>query len=90
MPRLAPKPLSLDERERQQLQQIINRHSTAQQIVLRAQIIWLAAQGYNHRDIARALNISREMATLWRERWLAQSESSSSGLGLSAICATGR
>lgn len=74
MPRLAPKPLSLDERERQQLQQIINRHSTAQQISLRAQIILQAAQGYNHRDIARALKISREMATLWRERWLAESE----------------
>ncbi len=74
MPRLAPKPLSLDERERQQLQQIINRHGTAQQIALRAQIILLAAQGYNHRDIARALKISREMATLWRERWRRESE----------------
>jgi putative transposase len=74
LPRLAPKPLSLDERERQQLQQIINRHSTAQQIALRAQIILLAAQGQNHRDIARALKISREMATLWCERWRRESE----------------
>jgi putative transposase len=31
--------------ERQQLQQIVNRHSTPQQIALRAQIILLADQG---------------------------------------------
>lgn len=74
MPRLAPKPLRLDETERQQLQQLINRHRTEQQIALRAEIILLAAQGQNHRDIAKALNISREMAMLWRERWLARSE----------------
>jgi putative transposase len=74
LPRLAPKPLRLDETERQQLQQLINRHRTPQQIALRAEIILLADQGQNHRDIAKALKISREMAMLWRERWLAQSE----------------
>jgi len=41
-----------------------------QQIALRARIILLADEGYNHREIARALNISREMASLWRHRWL--------------------
>ena len=60
--------------ELQQLQQIVNRHSTPQQIALRAQIILLADLGHNHREIARSLNISRDMATLWRERWLAYSE----------------
>lgn len=74
MPRLAPKPIRLDETERQQLQQLVNRHRTEQQIALRAEIILLADQGQNHRDIAKALNISREMAMLWRERWLARSK----------------
>jgi len=69
-----PKPLQLDEMERQQLQQIVNRHSTPQQIALRAEIILLADFGHNHREIARSLNISRDMARLWRERWLASSE----------------
>lgn len=59
--------------ERQQLQQLVNRHSTPQQIALRAQIILLADVGHNHREIARSLNISRDMASLWRERWLASS-----------------
>lgn len=74
MPRLTPKPLSLDEVERHQLQQLVNRHRTPQQIAMRAEIILLADQGHNHREIARSLNISRDMASLWRERWLASRE----------------
>lgn len=32
MPRLAPKPLQLTQEEREQLQQIVSRHKTSQQI----------------------------------------------------------
>ena len=70
MPRLAPTPLQLTETERSQLQQVVKRHSTSQQIALRANIILLADEGLNHRDIGRELNISRDMARLWRNRWL--------------------
>lgn len=63
MPRLAPKPLQLADPEQEQLWQIVNRHRTPQQIALRARIILLADEGYNHREIPRALNISREMAS---------------------------
>ena len=70
LPRLAPKALSLETEEREQLQQLLNRHSTAQQIALRATIIMLADAGHNHREIARQLKISRKMARLWRERWI--------------------
>src|SRR4028118_924839 len=52
----------------------VNRHSTPQQIALRANIIFLADEGQNHREIAEALNISRDMARLWRNRWLALSQ----------------
>jgi len=68
MPRLAPTPLHLSELEREQLQHLVNRHSTSQQIVLRAKIILQADAGQNHREIGRALNISRDMARLWRNR----------------------
>jgi putative transposase len=61
--------LQLSETEREQLQQLVNRHSTAQQVALRASIILLADEGFNHRDMARELNISRDMARLWRNRW---------------------
>lgn len=70
MPGLAPTPLQLNETEREKLQQLVNRHSTAQQIAIRASIILLADEGQNHREIARNLNVSRDMARLWRNRWL--------------------
>ncbi len=69
MPRLAPTPLQLSSPEREQLQQLVNRHSTPQQIALRANIILLADEGQNHREIGSVLNISRDMARLWRNRW---------------------
>jgi len=74
LPRLAPPPVQLNEREREQLQQLISRHRTPQQVVLRANIILFASEGRNHREIARDLSISREMTRLWRHRWLALSQ----------------
>ena len=70
MPRLAPKPLTLEPEEREQLQQLINRHNTPQQLALRANIIMLADEGHNHREIGRHLQITHQMARLWRNRWL--------------------
>lgn len=74
MPRLAPSPLTLSDNEREQLQQLVNRHNTPVQIALRASIILLADEGENHRAIARELNISRDMTRMWRYRWLALAE----------------
>lgn len=74
MPTLAPHPVHLTEAERKELQQLANRHTTPQQIARRAQIILLASEGKNHRQIARELNISRDMARTWRERWLESCE----------------
>jgi len=70
MPRLSPKPLKLEEDEQKELEKILARHSTSQQIAKRGQIVLLAAQGKNHRQIATELGVSREMTRLWRERWL--------------------
>lgn len=74
MPKTAPKLLKLNEEEREQLQQLVNRHNTPQQQALRALIILLADQGSNHQEIARELGISRDMARLWRNRWLELSQ----------------
>jgi len=43
---------------------LVNRYSTSQQIATRARIILLADDGQNHRQIARELDISRDMAHL--------------------------
>ena len=64
MARLAPAPLHLTDPERTDLKALIHRHSTAQQIALRGRIILLADAGKNHREIARELTISRDMARL--------------------------
>ena len=74
MLRLAPTPLQLTETERGQLQLLVKRHSTPQQLALQASIILLADEGLNHRDIVRELDISRDMARLWRNRWLGLSQ----------------
>lgn len=70
MARLTPKILNLSNGERDQLQQLINKHNTPQQIALRAKIILMASEGRNHREIARNFNINRQTARLWRNRWL--------------------
>ncbi|MGK7875757.1 MAG: helix-turn-helix domain-containing protein [Xenococcaceae cyanobacterium] len=73
---LAPKSLTLSECERQELEKLLNRRSTPQQIALRAKIILLADQGNNNREIGRELNVSRFMGSRWRNRWLELSERS--------------
>lgn len=80
MPKSAPKALQLEESERQQLQQLVHRHTTPQQIALRASIILLADAGRNHREIGRELGISRDMARTWRERWLTLGEKEVEGV----------
>lgn len=70
MAKLTPKTLNLSDDERTQLQQLRDRHNTPQQIARRARIILMASEGQNHREIARSLDINRQMARLWRNRWL--------------------
>lgn len=63
-----PPTVTLSEVERQSLQRLI-RHSTPQQIALRAYLI-LAADGLNNAQIARQEAVSLDTARLWRTRWL--------------------
>ena len=68
-----PKPpkIELTESEREALGLLARRHTTAQQIALRARIILAAAEGNNNAQIARQLGMSIDMVRLWRGRWLA-------------------
>jgi putative transposase len=59
---LMPKTLNLSDGELHQLHQLLKRHNTPQQRVLRAKIILMASDGQNHREIARSLDINRQMA----------------------------
>ncbi len=64
-----PPQIRLSMAERQALDQLVRRHSTPQQIALRARIVLAAADGRNHRQIARELGVSVDTARLWRRRW---------------------
>jgi putative transposase len=68
-----PKPpsIELEALERQELQRLVKRHLTPQQLVLRARIVLAAADGANNRQIARQLGVSLDTVRRWRERWIA-------------------
>ncbi len=67
-----PDPLSLTEVERNELERLVRRHSTSQQMALRGRIILEANAGKNNSQIARELGVSVETVRAWRKRWLAR------------------
>lgn len=70
--RYGPQPavIELSEEERQDLEMLPRRHSSPQQLVLRARIVLAAAEGRNHSEIARELGVSLDTVRLWRQRYL--------------------
>jgi putative transposase len=62
--------LDLSDAARQALDQLARRHTTPQQIALRARIVLAAADGANNCQIARQFAVRVEMVRRWRERWL--------------------
>lgn len=66
-----PKAVTLSEKEREELEGLVHRHKTPQQLALRGQILLLAAEGMNNGHIAREMGVSVETARTWRMRWLA-------------------
>lgn len=73
MPGLQPQyPVCLDEKHRQQCQQILRRHCSEQRHVLRAQIALLAEAGWPNTQIAQAVGCTLPMVQKWRKRWALQ------------------
>jgi putative transposase len=68
-----PKPPAIDltDDERTALEGLVRRHTTPQQLALRARIVLAAAAGANNGQIARELEVSSDMVRRWRARWLA-------------------
>jgi putative transposase len=67
-----PKPprVTLTADERRGLETLIGRHTTAQQVALRARITLAAADGLNNVQIAHQLGVDVDTVRLWRQRWL--------------------
>lgn len=66
-----PLALCLEEAFQHELETLVRRHTTSQQIVLRARIILLAHQEQNNQQIAQHLGIGVDMVRHWRGRWIA-------------------
>ena len=66
-----PKPevVTLNDTERTELDVLVRRHSTAQQLALRGRIILAAHAGKNNSQIARELGVSVDTVRTWR--WIA-------------------
>jgi len=67
-----PKPpaIVLTADDRRDLEALVRRHTTAQQIALRGRIVLAAADGRNNAQIARDLAVSVPTVRRWRERFL--------------------
>ena len=67
-----PKPaeLTLNEAERKELEALVRRHSTPQQVARRGRMILAAAEGKNNGQIARELGASVDTVRSWRMRWI--------------------
>jgi putative transposase len=70
MPGPKPPVVDLTDEERRELEGLVRRHKTAQQVAERARIVLLAADGLNNSEIARQLGLEPDTVRLWRQRWL--------------------
>lgn len=70
MPGPKPPAVELSEVERSELEKLVARHTTEQQIAQRGRIILKAAAGASDSAIMRELKVSMDMVRLWRRRWL--------------------
>ena len=69
MPGPKPTEVKLSEEDSQDLAKLIRRHSTPQQIALRARIVIAAGVGLSNAEIARQEGVSEVMVRRWRDRW---------------------
>jgi transposase len=60
----------LSDAERTDLEGLVRRHSTPQQLAVRGRIILAAAQGKNNSQIARELGICVDTVRKFRKRWI--------------------
>ena len=65
-----PPLVTLTAAERHALETLTRRHTTAQQLAIRARVILAAAEGHNNAQIARDGGVDVDTVRLWRQRWL--------------------
>lgn len=72
MPRKSPFVISLTDSERARLEAIARRYTSPYRDVIRAKVILLAAEGWSNDQIARRLDMPRQIVSKWRKRFFAE------------------
>jgi putative transposase len=62
--------LSLSKEEREAVEQLVRRHSTPHQLVLRGRIVLGAADGKGNSELAREVGLGVDRVREWRMRWI--------------------
>ena len=63
-------PITLDEEQERALKKVARSNTTSVRFARRAQIVLLAAEGYDNLQIAQKLGIGRIQVSRWRERFV--------------------
>jgi len=69
MPRESPFSVRLASQERTELEATTRKYTSAYYSVVRAKIVLLAAEGLGNDEIARRLDLPRQVVSKWRKRF---------------------
>jgi transposase len=70
MPTPKAKVVKLSGKEREELEKLVSKHQTGQQMALRARIILAASSGQTNTTIAQKYEVKHDTVKLWRNRWV--------------------
>jgi putative transposase len=69
MPGPKPPGVEVTAEERAELERLVRRHTTGQQLAERAGIVLLMADGLNNSEVARMVAVDGDTVRKWRRRW---------------------
>jgi len=69
MPTPKAQKVKLSQKEQQELEKLVSKHQTGQQMALRARIILAANSGQTNTAIAQRYEVKHDTVKLWRNRW---------------------
>lgn len=69
MPRKSPYTIKLSDAEEEELRRRSRKYTLPYYVVQRANMILLAAQGWENKEIAEHLHTRREVVSMWRKRF---------------------
>ena len=75
MPKISPYKIILTDEEQSYLNSLAKKYTAPYRDVIRAQVILLAAEGLENKEIGEKLNLPRKTVSKWRKRFFFNRES---------------